>query len=336
MKRTHLFVFLVALTTMTCFCATQTAFAQDANRSYKSLSKAEKKELASLIEAGKSAYDRGEFEKSLRYFQDAYDIFQHPDLLYRIGLCYERLGEDQEAVRYYRSFLKEVPDAKERGRIEKQIRVIEERLAEKASRIRINTDPTGAVVFINDEINGPAGYTPTELPVSAGNYKLIIKKEGYKDVVDTVDVPEGQTVQLKYPLQAEGSATADGGGVSISKGPILLGALGIVSLGVGIFSYAKYTEKQDLINSWQDQSQNIERPANFRETYDERNLYRGLAIGTGVVAIGALTWGTILLIQDLNAESGEAVIAPAPNQRMVITPLLGAGGAAGLRLEARF
>jgi tetratricopeptide (TPR) repeat protein len=333
MKRSKLFILFVVCAAMTCFCVTQTAFAQEANRSYKSLSKAEKKELASLIEAGKSAYDRGEFEKSLRYFQDAYDIFQHPDLLYRIGLCYERLGEDQEAVRYYRSFLKEVPDAKERGRIEKQIRVIEKRLAEKASRIRVNTEPTGAVVFINDEINGPAGYTPTELPVSAGNYKLIIKKEGYRDVVDTVDVPEGQTVQLKYPLQKENTGGAGGGGVSISKGPILLGALGLVSLGVGIFSYAKYTEKQALIDSWQDQSRDIERPANFRETYDERNLYGGVAVGTGVIALGALTWGTVLLVRDLNRES--AALTPGGDRNFAVTPVL-SGKSAGLQLRTRF
>ncbi|MGM0557706.1 MAG: PEGA domain-containing protein [Myxococcota bacterium] len=336
MKISKILILFVACAAMTCFCVTQTAFAQEASRSYKSLSTAEKKEMASLIEAGKSAYDRGEFDKSLRYFQDAYDILQHPDLLYRIGLCYERLGEDQEAVRYYRSFLKEVPDAKERGRIEKQIRVIEGRLAERASRIRVNTDPTGAVVFINDEINGPAGYTPTELPVSAGSYKLIIKKEGYRDVVDTVEVPEGQTVQLKYPLQKENVGGEGGGGVSISKGPILLGAIGFISLGVGIFSYAKYTEKQALIESWQDQSRDISRPANFRETYDERNLYGGVAVGTGVIALGALTWGTVLLVRDLNADGSAARPTGGRDRRLSIAPLFGADGTAGLRFQTRF
>jgi hypothetical protein len=55
--------------------------------SFEELSADDKQRLAALIDAAKRDYDVGNFESSLESFQRGYDIYTHPDILYRMGLC---------------------------------------------------------------------------------------------------------------------------------------------------------------------------------------------------------------------------------------------------------
>ncbi|MFU8806364.1 MAG: tetratricopeptide repeat protein, partial [Bradymonadaceae bacterium] len=89
---------------MSLLFATSPVWAEDLTpeQAFEALSEAEKREFVGLIEAGVGAYDRGDFDRSLRFFMDAYDVFRHPDVVYRIALSHERLGEDAQALRFYR------------------------------------------------------------------------------------------------------------------------------------------------------------------------------------------------------------------------------------------
>ena len=293
---------------ITCLClawAPAAAIAQERN-----LTSEQEAALVDLIEEGKTLYDQGEFSAAREKFRQAYEIYPHPDIIYRIALCHERLGEDQQAVQYYRKFLAEAPDAPERARVEKTIEVIEARIAK--SEIRVTTEPDGAVVYIDDEANGVAGYTPTALAVKPGNYKLIVKKEGYEPIRELVTVTAGATVQVRYQLTRVGTKAGDDPIVQ-KKGrrrrppSVAIVALGTVGVASGVASYillSNYGETRAELDS-KPKSEFTREQFNRLQTKARTQLVAG--IGTAAVSVFALIWAYGLAVSD-----GPATAAAIP------------------------
>lgn len=263
------------------------------------LSDPEKRELTSLMKAGQASYERGEFERSLRYFKDAHELYAHPNLLYRIALSYEKLGNDTEAIDFYRQFLERRPDTNKRGRIEKTIAVLERRLADKQSLLRIKSSPAVATVFINETVNGASGTTPLEVPISPGTYTVIIKKEGYKTVKETVEVAEGETLSLSYSLAKEAELKDEDAYYYFPTGPLLLAGASVLS-GVGAwYSYGEYSETADQIEYYNTLKERGEpRPADYNATHENKEFYGSMTVLGGALAIGGLTAATLWWFND--------------------------------------
>lgn len=289
-----------------CLCIA-IAFAPMSVFAQSELSEAQQKQLLQYVDQGRAAYDNGEFQKSLELFRKAYDIYQYPDIIYRIALCHERLGEDQEAVKHYRLFLAEAPNAPERARVEKTIEVIEARIAK--SEIRITTTPKGAAVFVDDEANGVAGYTPTALAVKPGNYKLIVKKSGFEPVSELVTVDPGQSVQLRYQLDEVGASTnnTSTGTTKKSGGPppsvrfLVLASLGVAA---GVTSVVFFGIHNDRAKAFADlegrDSQDVPRKR-FDQVKRQKNTALIVAVSTAAVAGFAFIWAYGTWVADRSA-----------------------------------
>lgn len=276
------------------------------------LSPEQQEHLVRLIEDGKQAYDRGEFAKSLQHFRAAYDLYQHPDIIYRIALCHERLGEDEQAVRYYRQFLAEAPNAPERPRIEKTIEVIEARVAK--SEIRVTSEPDGAAVYIDDEANGVAGYTPTALVVKPGNYKLIVRKDGFEPVRELVTVKPGQSVQMRYQLAGTTTAPTDvtakpprprHGGPSVQF--LALTAVGVASGVTAIIFFNKQSATSEEIAEIEalESRQGIDRDK-YDATRNRRNVELGIAVSAAALSTFSFIWAYGTWVNDRNAARRQA------------------------------
>ncbi|HEX6838469.1 MAG TPA: hypothetical protein VF334_17955, partial [Polyangia bacterium] len=72
---------------------------------------------------------------------EAYRNFEEPSLLFNIALCERQLGHKQEALRSYRMFLSEVPDATNRADVEKIIAVLEQAIKDDAAHPTTTTPP---------------------------------------------------------------------------------------------------------------------------------------------------------------------------------------------------
>lgn len=79
---------------------------------------------------GKKAYNAARYDDALGHFQEAATRYASPDFQYNIGLCYERLGKPEEAVRAFRTYLRAKPDADDRANVEDRIFQLEKQLAE--------------------------------------------------------------------------------------------------------------------------------------------------------------------------------------------------------------
>ena len=82
---------------------------------------------------GKKAYNAARYEDALGHFQEAATRYASPDFQYNIGLCYERLGKPEEAIRAFRTYLRAKPNADDRANVEDRIFQLEQEIA-KAKR----------------------------------------------------------------------------------------------------------------------------------------------------------------------------------------------------------
>lgn len=116
--------------------------ASDSGPSMDDLPDDEKKHLLELIKSARASFSKGNFGEVVPKMKEAYEIHPDPEFLFRIALSHERNDEPKRAVEYYERYLEEKPNSEKRGRVEKAIESLEERL-EKMRADREEEEPEG-------------------------------------------------------------------------------------------------------------------------------------------------------------------------------------------------
>lgn len=93
------------------------------------------------FELGKAAYERGRFSEALAYYERAYALSPHPNLLFNIGRAADSDGRSERAIQAYSAFLEAVPDADNREFVEGRL----ERLRAPSARV----DPSAVQASIS-------------------------------------------------------------------------------------------------------------------------------------------------------------------------------------------
>jgi tetratricopeptide (TPR) repeat protein len=91
-------------------------------------------------EAGTKHYDLSEFADALAEFKEAYRLKPDPVFLFNIAQCHRLLKQPQDAISFYRSYLRRSPDAPNRTEVE------------------------GMIASLQDQIDHPPPVTPTPEP----------------------------------------------------------------------------------------------------------------------------------------------------------------------------
>ncbi len=85
------------------------------------------------FETGRLLFDQGDYDVAAKKFLAGYELVQRPQFLLNIGLCFQKLGQLEEARLYYQRFLSETPaDDPDRGRAQQWMGEVEAKLAERA------------------------------------------------------------------------------------------------------------------------------------------------------------------------------------------------------------
>lgn len=82
-----------------------------------------------LFGQGEAKYRAGDYRGAIVEFQAADALLPSPALSYNIGVCHEKLGEDELALTRFRQFLSAQPDAPNRSQVEARILRLEEQIA---------------------------------------------------------------------------------------------------------------------------------------------------------------------------------------------------------------
>ena len=84
-----------------------------------------KSEARARFLAGQSHYNLNEFNEALLEFKEAYRLFPDPVFLYNLGQCERQLDHYDEAILFYRSFLRNQPKAPNRAEVQRKIEEME-------------------------------------------------------------------------------------------------------------------------------------------------------------------------------------------------------------------
>lgn len=82
---------------------------------------ADKERARELTREATLHYKLGEYEEALASYKEAFRVVQAPSLLFNIGQCQRLLGHNSDAVRSYKWYLRELPEAENRAEVERLI-----------------------------------------------------------------------------------------------------------------------------------------------------------------------------------------------------------------------
>ncbi len=159
------------------------------------------------FERGTTLYQEGRYAEAAAAFEAAYQTLANGVVLYNLGQCYEKLGQIQRAIGYYREYLRTVPNAEDRPLVESLIARLEKRYAEESRpQVTVSSEPVGARLRVDGEARG---VTPWSDRLEVGPHQLEVTHEGYQPLRRDVELRPGEPLELQLML----TPLPGGGGV---------------------------------------------------------------------------------------------------------------------------
>jgi tetratricopeptide (TPR) repeat protein len=126
-----------------------------------------KQEAKARYSTGQSHYNLNEFQEALREFKEAYRLFPDPAFLFNAAQCERQLGHQEEAIQFYRSYLRNAPKAANRQEVEHRIEELQTAMeaAKKAAPPAAAVEPSTATP--TPAANPPVVPAPDSTPAPA-------------------------------------------------------------------------------------------------------------------------------------------------------------------------
>jgi hypothetical protein len=160
-------------------------------------------EAAARFEAGRKAFDLGEYDAAVEGFLAADRLKHHPDILINIATCFERIYQPTKAREYYERFLAEKPaDGPLHALAEKRLKV----LRELPGSILVAANKPGASVVLTGEALRRTGATPQRfdaLPPGGYHIRVSLADHGIFEQDVTLQPGESHVVDAHLEHQVE-------------------------------------------------------------------------------------------------------------------------------------
>lgn len=179
-------------------------------------------------ERARAHYEAGRFEQALEEFFREERLAPNPRTLFNIALCFDRLHREDEAYLFYQEYAEsDDADTARRSFVTSALARLEPRL----SRVRIETTPAGAAIYVDQRDHGSYGVTPRVLALPEGAHHVVLELDGHRIAEADVTLVRGEEVTLSLPLvRIEGRlavsapaagevAVRDDAGRSVASGP---------------------------------------------------------------------------------------------------------------------
>jgi tetratricopeptide (TPR) repeat protein len=166
-----------------------------------------------LYESATRHFDLTEYEAALNDFKEGFRHKDDPVFLYNIAQCYRLLKQNEEALKFYRNYLRRAPNAPNRDEVERRIAALQESIA-SAERTR-QTPPQGTMP---PAAVGSANREPSRTD-TAPAAALTSKPASSAAVVSAAAPPKRTPVYKRWWLwTAVGVVVAAGVGVGVGVG----------------------------------------------------------------------------------------------------------------------
>lgn len=154
----------------------------------------------SAYERGDQAFKEGRFDVCAEEFRSAFNIEPRGNLLYNIAFCYEKANDLTNAVSFYQRFVDAVPNSPKRPAVQRHIVELQEQVADQFQEVSVTSDPTGAMVYVDDKSKGAMGATPLNFKLLPGNYTIIAEYQGYEPGKKKLELKKGADAQVDINL----------------------------------------------------------------------------------------------------------------------------------------
>lgn len=154
-----------------------------------------------LAVEGSRLYGTGNYALAIQKFREAYDLNPDPALLYRIGLSYQQQRDWPACVESMKRYL----DLQE-GRVDPQIdrartvRDLCEARIERDQKLVVESQPSGARVFVDNRNTGARGQTPLEIFLRPGKHRIWVELDGYEPQMQDIEVQPATPYRMTITL----------------------------------------------------------------------------------------------------------------------------------------
>ncbi|MEZ4225983.1 MAG: PEGA domain-containing protein [Polyangiaceae bacterium] len=147
---------------------------------------------------GIEAYKAGRFKDAIDSFLDAHREYPSPTLSFNAALAYEKLGDSAGALRFYREYLRQNPDAQDKATVQARVSEHEQKLQGRGvQQVTILSKPDSATVIIDDQ---PVGVTPWTGEIFPGRHALRLRRESYTDASKEFELPAHRAIDVEVEL----------------------------------------------------------------------------------------------------------------------------------------
>ncbi len=131
-----------------------------------------------LFTLGAERYQEKDWKGALQHFLASNRLVRNRNVMFNIARTYEHLRQYADAYRYYQRSLDGETDAAVKQRIRDAMR----QLGASVALVKVESDPPGALIYLNRKDLGDRGTAPQTLALVPGTYTLVAELAGYDDV----------------------------------------------------------------------------------------------------------------------------------------------------------
>ncbi len=151
-----------------------------------------------IFAQGVALYRDKRFPEALRAFEKAREIYPSPAFTFNIARTCDELGEAACALRHYRAYQRQAPEAPEKDLVTGRIRALESVLRSRGiQQITVFSTPEGATLTVDGVELGKTPWTGELVP---GTHRIRLASPGHSNVEVDIDVPAAHTIDRSYEL----------------------------------------------------------------------------------------------------------------------------------------
>lgn len=151
-----------------------------------------------LFEKGVTAYREGRFYDAVDIFIETNRLYPDPKLSYNVGKSFEGMGNQADALRYYREYLRRLPDAPDARDVDGHVHQLEQALSQKGlQQLTVLSTPTGAIVKLDGQA---VGVTPWTGESFAGKHRIVLEAAGYLPSQDVIELDPHRARDFSFEL----------------------------------------------------------------------------------------------------------------------------------------
>jgi tetratricopeptide (TPR) repeat protein len=160
-----------------------------------------------LFEKGVSAYREGRYYDAVDIFLETNRLYPDPKFSYNIGKAFEGMSNQPSALRYYREYLRRLPDAPDAREVESHVRQLEQALSQKGvQQLTVTSTPDGSLLRLDGQA---VGVTPWTGESFAGKHRIVLEYDGYQRFESVIEIDPHRARDFNFELLKAAARPAD-------------------------------------------------------------------------------------------------------------------------------